>query len=298
MAAEAGDSSREVHEARKREMMNMINTCFTNLSVRVRSATFLLAMLALGGTRLGLAQQSAQTTFPSAAEAAKSLFQVVQSDNVGAIANILGGPTELAASGNEAQDRVDREMFVQKYQEMHRLGRDADGSMTLYVGSENWPFPIPLVEKNGAWRFDPEIGSKEVLFRRIGENELTAIVMCHELVAAEKQVRAKQKAEIQADSPLASLVSAAVSGSASAEPVRVHGYYFRVLAKPHVDGKTAGGLGFVAYPAEYRSSGVMTFIVTENDVVKEKDLGTNTSTLVGTLAGTPRDKSWVLSENK
>jgi hypothetical protein len=98
--------------------------------------------------------------------------------------------------------RLDREMFVQKYQEMHRLGRDADGSETLYIGAENWPFPIPLVEKNGAWHFDPDTGLKEVLFRRIGENELTAIAICHELVAAERQFRANPKAEGQVDSLL------------------------------------------------------------------------------------------------
>ncbi len=282
-------------------MMNMSKLCFTKLWERVRSAVFPLAMLGMltvGGAGLGLAQQSAQPTFPSAVEAANVLFQTVQSNNVDAIANILGGPTELAASGNAAQDRVDREMFVQKYREMHRLGRDADGSVTLYIGSENWPFPTPLVERNGAWRFDPETGIKEVMFRRIGENELTAMIICHELVAAEKQFRAKQKAEIQADSPLASLVSASASGSASAEPVLVHGYYFRVLARPGVIGKTAAGVGFVAYPAEYRSSGVMTFIITEDDMVKEKDLGTGTSTIASTLAGTPREKDWVVSDDK
>jgi hypothetical protein len=279
----------------------MINPCFAKLSVRVRSARFLLAMLgmlALGGVRLGLAQQSAQTTFPSAAEAAKALFQTVQSNNVEAIANILGGPTELAASGNEAQDRADREMFVQKYQQMHRLGRDADGSVTLYVGSENWPFPIPLLEKNGAWRFDPEIGVKEVLFRRIGENELTAIAICNELVAAEKQFRAKQKTEIQADSPLATLVSAAASGSVSSEPVLIHGYYFRAAASRRRDGKIAGGFAFVAYPAEYRSSGVMTFIITENNIVKEKDLGTDTPVLASALPGSHNETGWVPADDK
>src|SRR5580698_8774116 len=212
--AEVGDSSREVMQAEKREMMNMINLCFRNLSERVRSATFplaILVMLALGGAREGLAQQSARTMFPSSAEAGQALFQAVQSNNREVIANILGGPSELTASGNETQDRLDREMFVQKYQEMHRLGRDANGSVTLYIGSENWPFPIPLVEKNGSWRFDPDTGLKEVLFRRIGENELRAILICHELVAAERQFRANQKAEGQVDSALANLVSSAAS---------------------------------------------------------------------------------------
>ena len=73
--------------------------------------------------------------------------------------------------------------------------------MTLYIGAENWPFPIPLVEKNGAWRFDSEAGQKEVLFRRIGENELTAIDILHQLVAAEKQLRSNPNAQVSSGQP-------------------------------------------------------------------------------------------------
>jgi hypothetical protein len=123
-------------------------------------------------------------------------------------------------------------------------------------------------------------------------------LICHELVAAERQFRANQKAEGQVDSALANLVSAAASGSASGEPVLIHGYYFRVVAKQRTAGKTAGGFGFVAYPAEYRSSGVMTFIIIENDVVKEKDLGTNTSALASTLGGAHKETGWVPSDDK
>jgi hypothetical protein len=100
------------------------------------------------------------------------------------------------------------------------------------------------------------------------------------------------------DSALAPLVSAAATGAASAEPVLIHGYYFRVAANRRTDGKIAGGLGFVAYPAEYRSSGVMTFIITDNDVVKEKDLGASTSAAAGALRGSPKDKGWVLADDK
>jgi hypothetical protein len=250
------------------------------------------------GARLGLAQQSAAVTFPSAATATQNLFEAVQSNAVEAIAHILGGPSELATSGDADLDKVDRELFVQKYQAMHRLGRDADGSQTLYIGAENWPFPVPLVEKDGAWHFDPDAGRKEVMFRRIGENELTAIMTCHELVSGERHFRTNAKTAGHFNSPLATLVSAAASGSASGEPVLIHGYYFRVVAKRRTDGKTAGGFRFVAYPAEYRSSGVMTFIITENDVVKEKDLGSNTLALVNTLGWSPNETGWVLSDDK
>jgi Protein of unknown function (DUF2950) len=253
----------------KRQMMNTIQQWVP------------LAILAIGTTVCpypGMAQQAAQPTFPSTAEATQKLFQAVQGNNANSIANILGAPTELASCGDPAQDKLDRELFVQKYQQMHRVGREPDGSMTLYIGAENWPFPIPLVEKNGAWRFDADAGQKEVLFRRIGENELTAIDILHQLVAAEKQLRSNPNAKTQLDSRLASLVAAAASGSTSGQPVLIKGYYFRVAAKhPTAD------FAFISYPAEYRSSGVKTFIVTDKDVVSEKDLGANTKAQASTM---------------
>ena len=257
-----------------------------------------LAMWSMSAACPGFAQQSAAPGFTSPAEASQTLFQAVQRNDGEAVTNILGGPSELASSGDSGQDKLDREIFAQKYQEMHRLGREADGSVTLYLGAENWPFPIPLVDKNGAWHFDPVAGLKEVLYRRIGENELTAIEICHELVAAEKRFRADPKAASQADSPLASLVSAAARGPVSAEPVLIHGYYFAIAANGRTDGKKGSGFGFVAYPAEYRSSGVMTFIVTPDDVVKEKDLGANSSALAGGLALSHEETGFVPSDDK
>lgn len=279
----------------KRQMRNMIDLSLKWLSGRARSAMVPLVMLAMwttDGAYLGMAQQAAQPTFTSTAEASQSLLQAVQSNNEQAIANILGGPTDLTSSHDEGQDRVDRELFVQKYQEMHRLGRDADGSVTLYIGAENWPFPIPLVEKNGSWHFDPETGLKEVLYRRIGDNELTAIAICHEFVAAEKQYRANPNtADPDGISPT-SLVARAVNQSAGSDPVLLHGYYFKVLATRPVNGNNTGKFAFMAYPAEYRSTGVMTFIVTTKDVVYEKDLGAKTSALASAMTGFHKDATW------
>jgi hypothetical protein len=279
----------------KKEMMNVIHQWVRRSSRRARHAVVpfaILAMCVTNGAFRALAQQAAQSTFKSAAEASQNLFQAVQGNQAKTIAKILGGPTELAASGDAAQDKVDRALFVQKYSQMHRLGREADGSMTLYVGAENWPFPIPLVEKNGAWRFDADAGQKEVLFRRIGENELTAIDICHQLVAAEKQVRSNPNAKAEVDSRLANLVTAVASRSTSAQPVLIQGYYFRVAAK-HPDADFA----FIAYPAEYRSSGVKTFLVTDKDVVHQKDLGANTTVQASTM---PADYKggWTAADEK
>src|ERR1700692_808423 len=210
------------------DTMNRINQAGRARAAMVPVAV--LAIWAISSARPGLAQQSTRQTFPSAEEASQSLFQAVQGKNAQAAAEILGGSTELVSSQDEANDTLDREVFVQKYQEMHRLAREGDGTVALFIGAENWPFPVPLVETNGTWHFDPETGLKEVLFRRIGENELTAIDICHELVAAAKQLRTKPAAADRAESPLANLVSAWASDSAvGSDPILIHGYYFRAL---------------------------------------------------------------------
>jgi Protein of unknown function (DUF2950) len=268
--------------------MNTINLPIQNLSRRARFAMGLLTIL-VSTTYVGLAQQSAPQAFASAAEASQALFQAVQNNNVQAIKSILGGATDLASCGDEAQDTVERELFVEKYQQMHRVARDADRTVTLYIGAENWPFPVPLVEKNGAWRFDPDAGAKEVLFRRIGENELTAITICHEFVAAEKKYRAAPNTANPADSFSASLVARAAGKSAGDDPVLFQGYYFRVLATRTTN---SGGFALIAYPAQYRSSGVMTFIVTSDDVVYDKDLGANTTGFATGMTTFHKDATW------
>ena len=255
------------------------------------SSFAIAAMCAAGGVRLGLAQVPAQTTFTSCAEASNSLFHAVRANDGEMIVKILGGPTELASSGDKNQDKLDRERFVQKYQEMHRMVREDDGKVVLYIGAENWPFPIPLLEKDSVWRFDPEMGKMEILFRRIGENELTAIATCHEFAA-----QLRDSAAIPAETFAASLPR-----RATGDPVLFHGYYFRVLAArpsggtlPDKKGKASGASALIAYPAEYRSSGVMTFIVSANDKVYEKDLGASTSTLASAM-NARKDGTWRVS---
>src|SRR5205807_9267339 len=124
----------------KGEMRNMINLCVQKLSLRGWSTMLPLAILAMWAT-IGaypcMAQPSPQPPFQSTAEASRALFQAVKSNNEEAISKILGVPTELTSSREPGQDKLDREMFVQKYQQMHRLGRESDGSLTLYIGAEN-----------------------------------------------------------------------------------------------------------------------------------------------------------------
>jgi hypothetical protein len=120
----------------------------------------------------------------SAEQATQALYEAVQNDNEQAILQILGGRKELASSGDGLEDKVERQQFATKYQQMHRLVRQSDGSMALYIGAENWPFPAPLISEKGKWRFDADAGTQEIFFRRIGENEAVAIQTCHTLVRA------------------------------------------------------------------------------------------------------------------
>jgi hypothetical protein len=238
------------------------------------------ALVLTGYAPVSIAGESRQATFQSAEEASQTLLLAVQSHDQQALNHILGFGGELLSSDDEVIDKLDRERFAQKYQEMHRLVRESGGSMLLYIGAENWPFPIPLVSRNGAWRFDADAGMQEIRFRRIGENEVTAIAICHSLIAAEKDPKS---ADGLADAVLAS----AKSGS---KPVAFHGYYFQFLPR------SAGGVAAIAYPVAYGSSGIMTFMVKEDDVPREHDLGLNTAKLAKAIASYDVDSTWKPAE--
>jgi hypothetical protein len=194
---------------------------------------------------------------------------------------ILGGGSGLIRSGDTAEDALDREHFVQKYQEMHRWVRQTGGIATLYIGAENWPFPIPLSSRDGVWRFDSKAGSDEILFRRIGENEVTAIALCDSLVAPE--------AHPGTDSEAYRLLQTLHSHANKPNPF--HGYYFHIL--PH----SGGGIAAIAYPAIYRSSGVMTFIATREGGVSEKDLGASTAKMAEAVTNYHADGTWTPVES-
>jgi hypothetical protein len=276
----------------------------------------------------------AHQTFPTAMAASQALVAALQSDDQQALMKVLGPEgKEIISSGDETADKNDRADFVMKYQEMHRLVTEPDGTTTLYIGAENWPTPIPLMHAAGGWYFDTAAGKKEILYRRIGSNELNAIQVCRELVDAQKEYNAKahdgdstnqyaQKffsdpdkhnglywtvASGEEQSPIGPLVASAeaegYSHDANHQAQPFMGYYFRVLkaqganaaggAKSYlVDGKMTRGFAFVVYPAEYRSSGVMTFIVNQDGIVYEKDLGPRTAEIAKALTAYNRDATW------
>ena len=249
------------------------------------------------------AQHAAPQTFSSPQEASRALFTAVKNDNEQAVMRIFGAEKELASTGDDIQDKLEHEQFARKYGEMHRLVREPDGTTVLYIGAENWPFPVPLVASNGAWYFDCKTGKREVLFRRIGKNEATAIELCHALVVAKKQDGAIATDGDPINQYAQSLVSggtANANDSASVSPF--HGYHVRILSgelgnpgtRPasHVVGSKKGSVALVAYPAEYRSSGVMTFIVAEDGRLYERDLGPETVKLAQELQTRAPASAW------
>jgi hypothetical protein len=243
------------------------------MNIRLAALTVALVLVA----QPTLAEEpSSQTTFPSAEAASHALFVAVKNHDEAAIGQILGTPQTPAERRDE--ERLEHEQFAKKYQEMHRLARERKGQMVLYVGAENWPFPIPLVSQNNAWRFDFAAGEKEIMFRRIGENELTAIEVCRALATAAQDPKAHED-----DDLLAKLLTDAQREGTST-PYR--GYHFRVL------NRHGGDFAVVAYPSVYRSSGVMTFVAGQHAAVYAKDLGNNTTELAKAISGFHPDKSW------
>jgi Protein of unknown function (DUF2950) len=240
-------------------------------------------LLVVGFASSSFAEEAHPTTFASPEQAANALFEAAQKENEQALEAILGAGKEVTSSSDEEEDNLEREQFCKKYHEMHRFVREPDGSTVLYLGAENWPFPVPLVSKNGEWYFDSDRGKQEILFRRIGENEAIAIEVAEEFAMASNASALKAASEDPITRFAESLRSAAAANKDNRESGPFQGYYFRIVtqdsASVSAHGKTKGTLTLVAYPAEYQSSGVKTFVVTWRGIVFEKDLGPETKTL-------------------
>src|SRR6266403_4874939 len=302
-----------------------------------RFATAAVAALALGGSFApAFAQEQGQRTFASAEDAGGALFAAMQAQDNQAPLSILGpAAKEVLSSGDPDEDADSRESFVVKYEEMHRCVKEPNGTVTLVIGAENWPFPITLMNNHGSWLFDADAGKDEILFRRIGRNELAAQDACQNLVEAQKEYFANPPAGLRNQfaqklvstegrhdglywhgaydefySPINALIAYAYGTSSTGkvgDPVPYNGYFFRILTRqgPHamggaknyiVDGRMTSGFAFIAYPAEYRSSGVMTFIVDESGVIYEKDLGPDTAKIAVAMTTYDPDSTWYEAE--
>ncbi|HEY6290831.1 MAG TPA: DUF2950 domain-containing protein [Terriglobia bacterium] len=297
--------------------------------------TFLSVLpLILGlGASLSSGQQQGQQTFASPGEAVEALTAAAKAGNTDALMQIFGPEgKEVLSSGDEVADKNNRDQYIQRYDQMHRLVTEPDGTVTLYIGADNWPLPIPLVKKDNVWYFDTVAGKQEILYRRIGRNELATIDVCGALVAAQKQYASEphdgepagqyakklasdpgkhnglfwKAAAGEPQSPIGPLIADAVSAGYSKKqggPTPFHGYIYKHLdsqgkdapggAKDYiVDGKKTGGFATVAYPAEYRNSGVMTFIVNQDGIVYQKDLGPETARIAAAMTQFDPDNTW------
>ena len=235
-----------------------VSLLFATRFRRIRISHAACAMLLMSSAPV-FSQTATQPSFASAEQASDALFAAVRDNNEPRILSVLGEAKQLVASGDELEDKRDRALFVHKYEQMHRLVADPDGSRVLYIGAENWPFPVPLVPKNGRWYFDSEAGEQEIIFREVGENEATAIATCRALVVDNQQRVSRVSAHNSIEQYARALITAErqKAGNASAidaASAPFHGYRSRVVLQQGTEGTKRRFL-IVAYPVEYRSSG-------------------------------------------
>jgi hypothetical protein len=274
----------------------------------------------------------AQETFNTSDAAVEALWTAAKSNDSKALRALLGpGGSDIVSSGDAVADAATHQQFITAFDAKHQLIMEGDNKATLIIGPDDFPFPIPLVRKNGAWQFDTMAGRREILYRRIGRNELDAIQASLAYVDAQNEYAEKdrtgQGAGVYAqrivsepgkmnglywpasqggdESPLGELIAQATSQGYSVGGGRTpyHGYYFKILSKqgPNapggaldyvVRGKMIGGFALVAYPAEYGNSGVMTFLVNHSGTVFQKDLGPRTAEIAGQISSYNPDQTW------
>jgi DUF2950 family protein len=279
----------------------------------------------------------AQEPFKTPEQAIEALVNAARKDDQKAILSILGPDgADIASSGDDVADNETREKFVAAYDAKHQVTMDGDSKAVMVIGQDDFPFPIPLVKKNDAWRFDSAAGREEILYRRIGRNELDAIQASLAYVDAQNEYADKNRvggvstyaqkiisspgkkdglywptSGNEDPSPLGELVAQATQQGyrVGGERAPFHGYYFKILNKQGpaapggalnyvVSDKMIGGFGLVAYPASYRNSGVMTFIVSHDGVVYQKDLGPKTAQIAERMTSFNPDGSWTAVDVK
>jgi Protein of unknown function (DUF2950) len=301
---------------------------FLKFDLRVLASTICAAGIALASLTANAQQTTAAKgsspvveqpqgkAFRTPASAARALYAAARRDDENEMLIILGpGAKDLVGWTDDRNERSEqRKIFADQYDQMHRLVKEPDNTVALYVGSENWPVPLPIVEYKGKWYFDTSLGRQEVLYRRIGRNEMQALEVCHALIDAEKDYYSgehKYTANFLSNggahdglywktsapgekSPIGPYLAHAGIGESKAgnnEPY--YGYYYRILMKSSGNGE---GFAVLAFPAEYRSSGVMTFFVEQDGIAYEKDLGPETNGAAKQMSASEPDTTWTKVE--
>jgi hypothetical protein len=272
--------------------------------------------------------EAQQLAFSSPEEAVRALVDAVTTADTRRLTAILGKDAmKVYGTGDAIADEQAHQRFLAAYGESHQIVREGDSKAVVEVGKASWPLPIPLRRESNKWVFSTAEGVQEIINRHVGANELSAIQVCLAIVDAQREYAAEDRdsngmleyarkftsskgkrdglywepAPGEPQSPLGPLVATARGEGYGAQPY--HGYYYRILeaqgkaapggAYAYVrKGKMIGGFGLVAYPAKYGASGVMTFIVNQDGVVYEKDLGPATATVVKQMKRFDPDPTW------
>jgi hypothetical protein len=289
-----------------------------------------IALIWIALARTAAFAQTTQRSFPTPQEAAQALVDAAEHNDTAAMLKLFGPDgRDIVESGDAAEDQSSRAEFVRRAHEKLTIEIEPSNPnrATVVAGAANWPLPIPLLLKNGEWRFDPAEGRVAILARRIGRNELTAIDVCRAYVEAQTEYATRDRlssgtleyAQNINSSPgkkdglywqgepdtlvPKAFADAAAALAESRTPVPYHGYRFRILKAQGPDarggalnyivkGRMIGGFALVAFPAEYGVSGVKTFIVNHDGIVYQKDLGPDTGTLARQMTRFDPDKTW------
>ncbi|HEY9161768.1 MAG TPA: DUF2950 domain-containing protein [Desulfomonilia bacterium] len=313
------------------------DTTMRLLKIRFQPARFLagcaiILFTAAVFSGTGLAAQTKQMTFPTPAAAVDALVKAIGNGSEKEISDVLGpGSKGLISSGDAVEDRKDRDKFILLFGEKNLLRMPSKSKFILYIGKNDWPFPIPIVKTGESWHFDAKQGRGEILSRRIGKNELGAIQTCLAIADAEREYASVDRdgngrleyaqklvsSQGKKDglywkanpgenpSPLGPLAAKAQGEGykKTDEASPYNGYYYRILTSQGasasggaysyiVNGHMIGGFALVAYPASYGNSGVMTFIVNFEGIVYQKDLGPGTAGIAGKMKTFNPDSTW------
>ena len=311
--------------------MNSLNRPFL-VSVLTAASFLCAGLMAAPQPKTGAASDSKQKQFNSPKEAADALVQAAESFDVAALAEILGpASADVISSEDPVSDKSRALAFAAKAKQKSTIGTDPKNPnrAILTIGNDNFPVPIPIVKQKGKWVFDMKAGRQEILNRRIGTNELDAIAICRGFVEAQEEYAEKKhddskvnqyaqriistpgkqdglawkKADGTWGGPVGEEIARALEQGYSKQGQPYHGYFFKVLkgqgpAAPKgemdfmVGGAMIGGFALAAAPAQYRVTGVKSFIVGPGGVVYEKDLGADTLKAFEKMDRYNPDKTW------
>jgi len=307
--------------------------------VAVLSSAPALPVLAQSGAATSLSASDAQKAFETPQKAADVLIQAAANYDVPALLDIFGpGGKDFVSSSDPVRDKNYAQAFAAKAREKTAITIDPTNRdrATLVLGNDDWPFPVPMEKRNGKWYFDDDAGHQEILFRRIGANELNAIQICRGFVEAQKEYASEihddsgvnqyaqkiistpgkhdglywKNADGTSGGPIGEAVAKAIAEGYSAnEGSGYHGYFFRVLKGQGpsarlgqldyvIEGVMIGGFALLAVPVEYSVTGVKTFMVSYDGVVYEKDLGPDTLNLAKRIERYNPDATWHRSEDQ